>query len=90
LPIEIDRKPILTTFVSTKALHLTRFHSFEASLGTYAIWRRQMIDPNTQGNSPLNQEHAAPAADRVPETFLAFMAKLLGAFTAVDPRVITP
>jgi hypothetical protein len=49
-----------------------------------------MIDLNTQGNSPQNQDHAAPATDRVPETFLAFMAKLLGAFTTVDPRVITP
>ncbi len=49
-----------------------------------------MIDRNTQGDSPQNQEHAAPAADHTPETFLAFMAKLLGAFTTVDPRVITP
>ena len=49
-----------------------------------------MIDPNTQGYPLQDQEHTAPAADRIPETFLAFMANLLGAFTTVDPRVITP
>jgi hypothetical protein len=49
-----------------------------------------MIDSNVQDHSSQNQEHADPAADGAPDTFLAFMAKLLGAFTAVDPRVITP
>jgi hypothetical protein len=49
-----------------------------------------MFNPKTRGSSPQNQEHADPAADGVPDTFLAFMAKLLGAFTTVDPRVITP
>jgi hypothetical protein len=50
-----------------------------------------MIDSNVQDYSSQNQEHADhPAADGVPDTFLAFMAKLLGAFTTVDPRVITP
>jgi len=48
-----------------------------------------MIDPNTQGYSPQNQEHAPSAADHVLEGFLAFMANLFGAFTTVDPRVIT-
>jgi hypothetical protein len=48
-----------------------------------------MIDPNTQDYSPQDQERAAPAAARAPEGFLAFMGNLLGAFTSVDPRVIT-
>ena len=48
-----------------------------------------MIDPSTQNCSPYDHEHAAPAADRAPEGLLAFVANLLGAFTTVDPRVIT-
>jgi hypothetical protein len=48
-----------------------------------------MIDPNIQDYSPQNQEHVAPAAARAQEGLLAFMANLLGAFTTVDPRVIT-
>lgn len=48
-----------------------------------------MIDPNVLEHSQQRQEDTTPAADAVSETFLSFMVKLLGAFTTVDPRVIT-
>lgn len=48
-----------------------------------------MIDPDAQDFSPHDQEYAVPAADRAPEGLRAFMSHLLGAFTTVDPRVIT-
>ena len=49
----------------------------------------QMIHPNTQDCSRHDQGPTVPAADRAPEGLLAFIANLLGAFTIVDPRVIT-
>lgn len=44
-----------------------------------------MSELNTK-NERLEQDRPDPTPDR----FLAFMAKLFGAFTAIDPRVITP
>ena len=57
--------------------------------GTARNFKMRTIDPNTQDFSPHDQEHAAAVADRATEGLLAFMANLLGAFTTVDPRVIT-
>ena len=42
-----------------------------------------MVEPKTKNDRPDHPDH-------IPDRFLAFMAKLLGAFMAVDPRVITP
>ena len=45
-----------------------------------------MYELNAKNNQPPHdQDHPDPSPDRL----LAFMAKLFGAFTAVDPRVIT-
>jgi hypothetical protein len=47
-----------------------------------------MIELNAKEELPRHdQDH--PAIDPTPDRMLAFMAKLFGAFTAVDPRVIT-
>jgi hypothetical protein len=35
-------------------------------------------------------QHDQDHPDHTPDKLLAFIAKLFGAFTAVDPRVITP
>jgi hypothetical protein len=48
-----------------------------------------MFDPNIQDYSRRNHENPAPASAHVSQGLLAFMANLLTAFTAVDPRVIT-
>ena len=49
----------------------------------------RMIDPNVLDCSLHDEGHAVPAADRALDGLLTFMAHLLGAFTTVDPRVIT-
>jgi hypothetical protein len=44
-----------------------------------------MNKPNAKDDLP--QDHVR-ATDDTPDRLLAFMAKLLGAFTTIDPRVI--